>query len=52
MEEPQVTLTITTDVGCTANFLRQLANRIEENKDEPTFFETFNGCAEISWPYD
>lgn len=50
MEEPQVLLKISTDVGFTADFLRQLANRIEENEDEPTFFETFNGCAEISWP--
>ena len=50
MDEPQVKLTIITDVGFTADFLRQLANRIEEGEDNPTFFETFNGCAEISWP--
>lgn len=50
MEEKQVTLTITTDLGFTADFLRQLANRIEEGEDNPTLFETFEGCAEISWP--
>ena len=50
MEEKQVTLTITTDLGFTADFLRKLANRIEEGEDNPTFFETFEGCAEISWP--
>lgn len=50
MEEPQVLLKISTDVGFTAEFLRKLANRIEECKDNPTLFETFEGCAEISWP--
>lgn len=50
METPQVTLKISTDVGFTADFLRQLANRLEEGEDQPTFYETFEGCAEISWP--
>lgn len=48
--EEQVKLTITTDLGFTAEFLRELANRIENGEDSPTFYETFNGCAEISWP--
>ena len=49
MEERQVHLSISTDYGFTAEFLRELANRIEENNDEPTFYETFRGCAEIDW---
>ena len=50
MNELQVKLTITTDLGFTADFLRQLANRLEEGEDLPTFYETFEGRAEISWP--
>ena len=50
MKETQVLLKISTDVGFTAEFLRKLANRIEECGDNPTLFETFEGCAEISWP--
>lgn len=49
-ETPQVTLTITTDLGFTADFLRELANNIEESNESPNTFETFHGCAEIDWP--
>ena len=49
--ERQVRLTITTDEGWTADFLRQLANQIEmfgeARFDE---FETYRGMAEIEWP--
>lgn len=48
--EEQVKLTITTDFGFTADFLRELANQIEEEGEELTTYETFRGCAEISWP--
>jgi hypothetical protein len=48
--ETQVRLTITTDCGWTADFLRDLANEIE-NSGEVTFdeYETFHGAAEIDW---
>ena len=49
MEDKQVTLTITSDYGFTADFLRELANQIEEH-GELTTYETFRGCAEIEWP--
>lgn len=48
MDDKQVKLTITTDFGFTADFLRELANQIEE-QDYPTNYETFRGCAEIDW---
>lgn len=48
--DKQVKLTITTDLGFTADFLRELANRIEIGEDSPTYYENFNGLAEISWP--
>lgn len=50
MDELQVKLTITTDVGFAADFLRELANHIEECGEDVTTYETFNGCAEIEWP--
>lgn len=50
MEDKFVDLKISTDLGFTAEFLRDLANYIEESDGEPTQFETFRGCAEISWP--
>lgn len=45
----QVHLEISTDLGYTADFLRQLANEIEAG-DEPEDYETFRGVARISWP--
>lgn len=48
-EDKQVTLKIQTDYGFTADFLRELANQIEERGEELTTYETFRGCAEIDW---
>ena len=45
----QVRLEISTDIGFTADFLRQLANAIEEG-DTFEDYETFRGVARISWP--
>ena len=45
----QVHLEISTDLGFTADFLRQLANEIEAG-DEPEDFELFWGVAHITWP--
>lgn len=45
----QVQLTISTDLGYTADFLRQLANAIE-NGDTFEDYETFRGVARITWP--
>ena len=45
----QVFLRISTDIGYTADFLRQLANAIEEG-DPFEDYETFRGVARISWP--
>ena len=51
MEPKQVKLSISTDLYHTADFLRQLANEIE-NYGEETFddFENAIGVAEIDWP--
>ena len=49
-EDMQVTLKIQTDYGFTADFLRELANQIEEQGEELTTYETFRGCADIEWP--
>lgn len=50
-EPAQVFLRIQTDQFCTADFLRSLANAIEENDEEElTTFETSIGCAEIDYP--
>ena len=49
-EDMQVTLRIQTDYGFTADYLRELANQIEEQGEELTTHETFRGCAEIEWP--
>lgn len=46
----QVHLEISTDLGFTADFLRDLANAIEESEDEFGDYETFRGVATISWP--
>lgn len=46
----QVHLTISTDIGFTADFLRELANAIEESEDEIGDYETYRGVATISWP--
>ena len=48
-ETPQVRVTITTDLYRTADFLRELANAIEED-DEVNFYEVSYGIAEIEWP--
>jgi hypothetical protein len=45
----QVHLEISTDLGFTADFLRQLANAIEEG-DTFEDYETFRGVAKITWP--
>ena len=45
----QVHLEISTDIGYTADFLRALANAIEEC-DPFEDYETFRGVARISWP--
>lgn len=45
----QVRLEISTDLGFTADFLRQLANAIE-NGEPFEDYETFRGVARISWP--
>ena len=46
----QVHLEISTDIGFTADFLRELANAIENSEDEVEDYETFRGVARISWP--
>lgn len=46
----QVHLEISTDIGYTADFLRELATVIEESEDEVGDYETFRGVATISWP--
>lgn len=51
MEENQVRLVITTDNGYTADFLRELANAIE-NGEDPEEYETAHGMAEIDWEYE
>jgi len=45
----QVQLQISTDIGFTADFLRELANAIEES-DPFEDYETFRGVAKITWP--
>lgn len=45
----QVRLEISTDLGFTADFLRELANAIE-NGDPFEDYETFRGVAKITWP--
>lgn len=45
----QVHLEISTDLGFTADFLRELANAIE-NGDPFEDYETFRGVAKITWP--
>lgn len=46
----QVQLTISTDLGYTADFLRQLANAIEASDHDIEDYETFRGVAKITWP--
>lgn len=47
METPQVTLHISCDDGFTADFLRELANCIENNGIESIEnYETFTGCVD------
>ena len=45
----QVHLEISTDIGFTVDFLRELANAIE-NEDPFEDYETFRGVASIKWP--
>lgn len=45
----QVHLEISTDLGFTADFLRELANAIE-NGEPFEDYETFRGVAKITWP--
>lgn len=45
----QVQLQISTDLGFTADFLRELANAIE-NGEPFEDYETFRGVAKITWP--
>lgn len=45
-----VRLTVFTDLGYTADFLRELANAIENSEEEFYNFETYRGSASISWP--
>ena len=47
--ETQVKLTITTDSGWTADFLRELANEIENSGETFDEYETYHGFAEIDW---
>lgn len=46
----QVELKITTDLYYTAEFLRELANAIEDEGVDITEMETANGMAEVEWP--
>ena len=47
----QVQLRISTDIGYTADFLRELANAIENSwAGEIEDYETYRGVATISWP--
>jgi hypothetical protein len=48
----QVEISIVCDKGHVAEFLRELANDIEEEDENTDIgqFENFNGCAEITWP--
>ena len=45
----QVHLDISTDIGFTADFLRELANAIENNEPLENY-ETLRGVAKITWP--
>lgn len=47
----QVRLEISTDLGFTADFLRELANAIEEGEPFEDY-ETLRGVAKISWPQE
>jgi hypothetical protein len=46
----QVHLEISTDIGFTADFLRQLANEIEASEEPLEDYESFRGVARITWP--
>lgn len=50
--EKQVKLTISTDVYWTAEFLRELANEIENRGDYLDEYESEHGVAQIEWPDD
>ena len=46
----QVHLDISTDIGFTADFLRKLADAIENSGEEIEDYVTFRGFAAIEWP--
>lgn len=48
-DTPQIYLTIQTDYGHTADFLRELADAIEERIENIEHYETYYGYAEINW---
>lgn len=48
MEEKQIKINIVCDKNFAADFLRDLANYIENSETEVKEFETYNGCAEIT----
>lgn len=50
--DEQVDIAITCDKGHVAEFLRLLADYIEENDENTdiTQFEEYIGCAEVTWP--
>ncbi len=52
MDEKQVRLVVTTDRYYTADFLRELANEIENMGDDLNEMETAHGMAEIDWDYE
>lgn len=49
-ETPQVLITLTSDLYYTADFLRELANAIEDEGTDLEHYETANGDAVINWP--
>lgn len=49
-ETPQVVIKVTTDLYYTADFLRELANQIENEGCDLTEMETSHGMAEVEWP--
>ena len=45
----QVKITILCDKGHVADSLREIANAVEENENEPTHYETEHVDAEFDW---
>jgi hypothetical protein len=48
-DTPQIYLTIQTDYGHTADFLRELADAIESSEENIETYEVYHGIAEINW---